>query len=176
MQNSGTIQEYRVQILTNDQRVDVHFDGSGRFRDAHTAPGLGTTAHSVSYIPKDKLSDAIKTALSSTYASYTYGWAEEHIHDGTTTYDVKLFSNNQPIVLHFDTAGAQIAPMEPGGASAPAGSGPKAGFGGWTAIVSAAVLSVRGMVDGRSKNVRELPLKIEKVVTTVRRLDWAERS
>lgn len=133
MQISGTVQEYRVQILTNNQRVDVHFDGTGTFRDAHTAPGNLTTAHSVSYISRDKLSDAIKTALSSTYASYTYGWAEEHIHDGTTTYDVKLFSSGQPVVLHFDTSGTQVAPAGPGGPTGPgsttavAGPGPKPG-------------------------------------------------
>lgn len=132
MQISGSVQEYRVQILANNQRIDVHFDGTGNFRDAHTAPGNLTTTHSVTYISRDNLSDAIKTALSSTYASYTYGWAEQHVHDGTTTYDVKLFSNNQPTVLHFDTNGALVAPK------GPAAGGPMSGtaVGGPTAPVS----------------------------------------
>lgn len=115
MQINGTVQEYRVQIVSNSQRIDVHFDGTGTFRDAHTAPGSLTTTHSVSYVSRDNLPTAIKTALSSSaYSAYTYGWAEEHVHDGTTTYDVKLFSNNQPIVLHFDTSGALVAPAGPG--------------------------------------------------------------
>ncbi|GAB3995211.1 hypothetical protein GCM10028807_34780 [Spirosoma daeguense] len=133
MRISGAVQEYRVQILTNNQRVDVHFDGSGTFRDAHTAPGNLNTTHSVNYVSRDNLPDAVKTALSSTYSSYTYGWSEQHIHDGTTTYDVKLFINSQPIVLHFDTAGTQVAPAGPGGPVGPgsttavAGPGPKPG-------------------------------------------------
>lgn len=115
MQINGTVQEYRVQIVSNSQRIDVHFDATGTFRDAHTAPGSLTTTHSVSYFSRDNLSMAIKTALSSTaYSPYTYGWAEEHVHDGTITYDVKLFRNNQPIVLHFDTSGALVAPAGPG--------------------------------------------------------------
>lgn len=136
MQISGSAQEYRVQILSNNQRIDVHFDGSGTFRDAHTAPDSLTTTHSVSYISRTSLPDAIKTALSSTYASYTYGWAEQHVHDGTTTYDVKLFSNNQPTVLHFDTSGALVAP---GG---PAAGGPASGtvVGGPTAPGSGTVV------------------------------------
>ncbi|WP_461083629.1 PepSY-like domain-containing protein [Spirosoma flavus] len=134
MQINGTAQEYRVQILTNNQRVDVHFDGSGTFRDAHTAPSNLATTHSVSYVTRDNLPSAIKTALSSsTYSAYTYGWAEQHVHDGTTTYDIKLFNNGQLVVLHFDTTGAQVAPAGPGGPAAPgsttavAGPGPKAG-------------------------------------------------
>ncbi|GAB3901111.1 PepSY-like domain-containing protein [Spirosoma agri] len=133
MQINGTAQEYRVQILTNNQRVDVHFDGTGTFRDAHTAPGDLTTTHSVSYVSRDNLSSAIKTALSSTYAAYTYGWAEQHVHDGTTTYDVKLFSNNQPTVLHFDTNGSLVAPKGPvagGPASGTAAGGPTAPVSG----------------------------------------------
>ena len=135
MQISGSVQEYRVQILSNSQRIDVHFDGTGIFRDAHTAPGSLTTTHSVSYVTRTSLPDAIKTALNSTYASYTYGWAEQHVHDGTTTYDVKLFSNNQPTVLHFDTNGALVAP------TGPAAGGPVSGtaVGGPTAPVSGTV-------------------------------------
>ncbi len=133
MQISGAVQEYRVQILANNQRVDVHFDSTGTFRDAHTAPGNLSTTHSVSYVSRDNLPDAVKTALSSTYSGYTYGWAEQHVHDGTTTYDVKLFNNNQPIVLHFDASGTQVAPAGPAGPSGPGsttmvgGPGPKPG-------------------------------------------------
>ncbi|MBO0948469.1 PepSY-like domain-containing protein [Fibrella forsythiae] len=135
MQINGSVQEYRVQILSNNQRVDVHFDGSGNFRDAHTAPGSLTTTHSVSYLSRTNLPDAVKTALSSTYSTYTYGWAEQHVHDGTTTYDVKLFSNNQPVVLHFNTSGALVTPVGPAG---PAIGGPASGtaVGGPTPPVS----------------------------------------
>ena len=134
MQINGSAQEYRVQILSNNQRIDVHFDGTGTFRDAHTAPGSLTTTHSVSYVTRTSLPDAIKTALSSTYASYTYGWAEQHVHDGTTTYDVKLFSNDKPTVLHFDTNGALVAPKGPA-AGGPAVGAPASGtaVGGPTA-------------------------------------------
>ena len=131
MQINGAAQEYRVQILTNNQRVDVHFDGSGMFRDAHTAPGNPATTHTVRYVSCDNLSEAIKNALSSTYSTYTYGWAEEHVHDGTTTYDVKLFGSSRPVVLHFDTSGSLVAPGKPTGVPVSftlvAGQGPKPG-------------------------------------------------
>ncbi|WP_379884117.1 hypothetical protein [Larkinella insperata] len=133
MRSTSGVEEFRVQIVSNNQRIDVHFDGSGAFRDAHTAPGNLSTVHSVSYIPRDSLSDAIKTVLTSTFANYTYGWAEQHIHDGTPLYDVKLFSSTGPFVIHFDAAGAQVAPMGPGGQTTPGsttavtGPGPKPG-------------------------------------------------
>ena len=128
MQVSGAVQEYRVQIIANSQRMDVHFDGSGSFRDAHTAPGNLALTHSLSYIAQNDLPSTLQAVLSSTYSTYTYGWAEEHVHDGTTTYDVKLFNNGSPVVLHFDTTGTQVAPIGPGGiGSKPSGSAaPKA--------------------------------------------------
>ncbi|UHG94797.1 PepSY-like domain-containing protein [Spirosoma oryzicola] len=134
MQINGAAQEYRVQILSNNQRIDVHFDGTGTFRDAHGAPSNLETAHSVTYISRDNLSDAIKTTLNSTYSNYKYGWAEQHVHDGTTTYDVKLFNNGQPVVLHFDTSGAQVAPAGPGGPTGPGSTTAVAGPGSTTAV------------------------------------------
>ncbi|WP_420152702.1 PepSY-like domain-containing protein [Siphonobacter sp.] len=114
VQINGVAQEYRVQIVANGQRINVHFDGTGTFRDAHTAPGDLTKTHAVRYLSRDKVPAAIETALTSTYTSYTYGWTEEHVHDETTTYDVKVFSNGQLLVLHFDTTGTQVIPTGPG--------------------------------------------------------------
>ncbi|MEZ0607917.1 hypothetical protein ACAW74_05335 [Fibrella sp. WM1] len=119
-----------VKLLQNGTVVSLDFDASNALVAKPAGPQGGpkpppapTGTHSVSYLARTELPAAVASVVtSSTYAAYTYGWSELHVHDGVTQYDVKLFSNNQPITLHLSASGAIVTPAPPAGPGAP-GSG-----------------------------------------------------
>jgi hypothetical protein len=122
-----TFEGTKVKFVQNGTLVDLDFDANNALVEKPTGPQGGPTPppapagdHAVSYVAKSELPTAVASVISSsTYASYTYGWTELHVHDGVTQYDVKLFSNNQPTTLHLNASGAVVTPTPPAGPGAP---------------------------------------------------------
>jgi hypothetical protein len=118
-----TFEGTKVVFLQNGTLFDLDFDASNALvarpaRPTPPAPPAGD--HSVSYVSRTDLPAAVASVIaSSTYSAYTYGWTELHVHDGVTQYDVKLFNNNQPTILHLNASGATVTPTPPVGPGAP---------------------------------------------------------
>ena len=98
-------------------------------RIANVTSGTVTGGNSETVITADQLPAAVLTYLSTNYVGYTLVQAEQGTNgrDGTTYYEVKFTLNGTTKELHFDMAGAILAPSHDGGKGS---HGPGQGGGG----------------------------------------------
>ena len=119
---TGSVRHYTVEILTDNQRANLHFDSTGTFRDAHIRAAQPAKA-GVSYLSRTELPATVASVLTNQYANQTYVLGEQRTGPNGIEYTVELATNNVLTRLHFDANGNVLLRPDRADGRSPKGRG-----------------------------------------------------
>lgn len=108
---AGVVLYYEVNIKQGDKLIHLNFDATGKLleRPKGGKGGRGPKGAGTS-ITQDKLPATTLTYLTTNYAGYTFGRAEQvTTRDGVTIYAVMIRQGDTPYFLIFDADGAFVS-------------------------------------------------------------------